>query len=240
MVMEVFSRAAKRQGDLDEHGFAEAILRERPDLRGQRPFAPGQGAYGHVIFLGGEVFKGPQSLRSKTYAEVISGIDEEIAVLQLLRGRGLPVPEITCVGRESVFFGMTRLPGQTLGGDFERMYSDAEKRLLAQDIIGFVVDMANAAPLRDGAFLSHDDLSCRNILVDPRTRRLSGVIDFGMVRYCTTDMKDHKKGWIPRGGHEPAFMQMLDDEFALRSAEIRGFPADKSPAALHRLLPKIP
>jgi hypothetical protein len=55
--------------------------------------------------IGDYVFKGPKSPGD------IDDINFEQRFLQHLEGRGLPVPRVTHVGQDHVFFGMTLLPG---------------------------------------------------------------------------------------------------------------------------------
>ena len=229
-MMKAFARAVAKRKETSPIDLVEAVLHERPDLRGKTGYPTGQGTEAHTVFIGGEFFKAPQDLiydeksgRLIYDAETaIAAFDKEIEFLQQLQGKGLPVPEITCVGKESVFYGMTSVKGVPLGKDFERIYSAEEQRLLARDIISFVVDMANALPQKNSAFITHDDLHCNNIFVDPVTRRLSGVIDFGMVKYCTKDE------WFMRGGHEPAFRDMVEAEFNRRKSEIPDLAAKLS------------
>ena len=243
-MMRAFARAAAKREGARRLGLVEAIVHERPELAGKNPRPIGLGKEAHTVFIGGEFFKGPldfiydEKLGKLIYdmERVVAAFDKEIEHLQQLQGKGLPIPEVTWVGEECVAYGMTPVPGAPLG-DFERMYSRTEQRLLAEDIIGFVVDMGNALPLQeDGAFITHDDLHCNNIFANIATRRLSGVIDFGMVKYCT------QEEWFPRGGHGRVFHEMLMTEFNERKSDIKGAPVNEnnSLTSLHKLAPKTP
>src|SRR5690348_10798918 len=152
MIKEAFTRAASKPEGSSSIDFLEAILRERPDLQDKMAYFPEQGIWGHVVFIGNEVFKGPIA------AKWIRAFDWECQVLQQSAGKGLPVPEVTYVGKEAVFFGMRRMPGVVLGEDFCDRLTQDEQRILAKDIVSFIMDMAQALPLRDGKFAGHGDL----------------------------------------------------------------------------------
>jgi aminoglycoside phosphotransferase len=172
-----FKRAAgKRQGP-SVGDFLEAILRERPDLRKKTAYFPKQGLDAHTVIIGSEVFKGPR-------LGFASRFDREHEILKAMEGKGLPVPKVTYVGKETIFFGMAKLPGVVLEGN--RLMRD-QQRLLAKDIVDFCMGMACAAPKRNGKFAMHTDLHAGNILINPKTKRLSGVIDFGVIGYFRKD-----------------------------------------------------
>lgn len=187
MIRQAFSRAAAKPEGSSGTDFLEAILEERPDLRGQMAYFPGerpdadghaQGGAAHTIFIGDEVFKAPKC------AEWTPHCDAECKILQQMEGKGLPVPKLTYVGKKAFFFGMTRMPGVNLSSFEERQFTREEMHMLAGDIADFVIGMAQAFPLReDGKFMAHEDLHVGNILVNPQTKRLSGIIDFGSVNY---------------------------------------------------------
>src|ERR1035437_2321952 len=106
MIKEAFYRAGAKPEGPSGIDFLEAILRERPDLRGQQVYFPGQGQKAHTVIIGDEVFKGPKQL----HGECRDDFDTECRVLKELEGSGLPIPRITTVGKDFLFFGMTKTP----------------------------------------------------------------------------------------------------------------------------------
>jgi hypothetical protein len=199
MVRLAFNRAAAQQEGSSGIDFLEAILRERPDLREETAYFPGhmytandnngtatghfQGNCSHVVFIGDEVFKGPTELLLKRGE---SFFDEEYKTLKRFEGKNLPVPRVTYVGKETVFFAMTRLPGVQLPEDFMSRFTSEEVHVLADDLAGFITDTAEAFPQNDsGAFMQHFDLQPKNILINPDTKRLTGIVDFSRVEYSS-------------------------------------------------------
>ncbi len=204
MVMEAFSRAAaKPEGTND---FLEAILRERPDLRDQPHHFATNGLHSNTVIFEQEVFKGPR------YKNDVSSFDDEYGILQQMKGKGLPVPEVTYVGKETVFYGMTRVAGDDLPDVIGKLTAE-EKQLLAQDIADFIIRLAGAMPAGGGNFAKHADIM-KNVLVDPETKRLSAVIDFESLRYAP---KDHL---TPNVVDE--FTDMVKQEFDHKKSEIQG------------------
>ena len=103
------------------------------------------------------------------------------------------------------------------------MSRDEQKRL-AEDLISFVIDMAYALPAQGDKFAMHDDLWNANIMIDPQTKRLSGVIDFGKVAYKTADQ------WAPMYDFQGSpFEAMLQQAFDRRRAELPGGSAQRHP-----------
>lgn len=223
--VQAFSKAAAKRQRTSGNEFLDAILRERKDLRKKQKqgqlmaYYPQQGMAGHTIIIGNEVFKGPAR------AELVEKFDEEAHNLKDLEGKGLPIPRVTCVGKKSVFFGMTRMDGIELGYDIERSLTLAQQRLLAQDIADFIVGLADALPPQGKLFAMHWDLKGENILIDPETKRLKGIVDFGNIKY--SEKENLTDGfWVPEGrGTMPQhFMSMLHEEYNLRKAEIPDSP----------------
>lgn len=158
--------------------FLKAILQERPELQGEMAYFPGQGRMAYTVIIGDEVFKSPASRFSETPAEAA-------ASLRALEGAGLPVPRVTCVGKRYPFYAMTRLPGVILDSAVSAL-APAQKEALAEDLTDFLFGMARAMRRMAAGRLEygmHNDLHGGNILVDPATGRLTGVIDFGPVYY---------------------------------------------------------
>ena len=205
-VMQAFSRAATKQGGSSVIDLHAAILRERPDLRGVQPEHPRQGERAHTLFIHDETFKAPQKSLS------IADFNVEPETLRRFEGTGLPVPRVVYIGEDSVFYSMTRLPGVPLRSLLETLTPE-EERVIASDITGFIIDMARAMPSRDGKFMAHGDLHAGNILVDPETKRLTGVIDFGLIAYFP-------KGMLMGCMCEPALNKLVTDEYQRRKSEL--------------------
>ncbi|TAL39137.1 MAG: hypothetical protein EPN97_02965 [Alphaproteobacteria bacterium] len=212
MPKDVFPKPGSTEKKMD---LLKAILRERPDLDGKPATFPGQGQKGSVAIIGDEVFKGPQQPRG----ECLEDYETECDVLRQLEGKALPaeIPHITTVSRDYLFFGMNKVQGVQMGSDFESALTKHQQRVLAKDVIDFVVALAHALPMKDGKFAVHDDLYYNHILIDPETKRLKGVIDFGLVKYKSADE------WKPMYDFEgAAFYDMLQEEFNRRKADLPG------------------
>lgn len=161
-------------------------MHERPDLIGQPAYIPGQGRNGYTVIIGDEVFKGPLNRESAMF------IENEAANLRLLEEKGVPAPRVTCVGKNSVFFGMTRTSGVPLACVLGDM-TEEQQIELAREIVDREITMAKALPPVPGKFTCHGDLVAGNIMVDPETFKLTGLIDFGSGgRYDIT-----RVGYIP-------------------------------------------
>jgi aminoglycoside phosphotransferase (APT) family kinase protein len=219
------------KGASDSNDLLAAILRERGDL--QKKIEKGevkvnfpwrQGSRAYILFIGGEVFKGPRRRGD------IFGLYKEARILKKLKGRGLPVPVITGMGRRSVFYSMTYLPGASLRSVLKNMTPE-EKRLLAKDIADFTAGMASALPARGGRYARHADLHPDNILIDPATKRLAGILDFGEIKYHPKQaLGENCTRHCPDSGLD----ELIRQEFALREARI---PDRKRPLRLTSLLP---
>lgn len=174
-----FVRAlAKLAGGPSREDFLAAILSERPDLCKKTVFFPTQGAAAHTVFIENEVFKGPL-MDNRAFRF----FNKDCECLQMLMGKGLRVvPEITYIGQKANFYGMQRMPGMVLAGVILTLTPE-EKQHLAKDIADFIVDVARVLPRKDGKYARHGDLHPGNILIDPHTKRLTGVIDFGYFQY---------------------------------------------------------
>ena len=205
-MMQAFSRAAVKPDASSAVNFHAAILRERPDLWGTMPVSPRQGETAHTLFLGDEAFKAPK--RSLAIAD----FNVEPETLRRFERTGLPVPRVVYIGEDSVFYSMTRLPGVSLKSILETLTPE-EEQIIARDITGFIIDMARAMPVRDGKFMAHGDLHAGNILVDPETKRLTGVIDFGLIAYFP-------KGMLMDCMREPALNKLVTDEYRRRKSEL--------------------
>lgn len=211
-LMPVFAREAANDEGSSRNDLVDAILRERPDLKGEMVYIPEQGKEAHTIFIGDEVFKAPCESKAHYPATLIHFMDQEVDILKRLEGKGLPVPRVTYEGKDAAFYGMTRLPGIPLGFDFEESLNGSQLRMLAQDIIDFVIKMAKAVP-QDSiyGFLMNMDMHGGNILIDPETKRLCGVIDFGNVE------ESHE--WRIAYPYEGRFAKILMEEFRERKLQ---------------------
>ncbi len=220
-IMKAFARAAAKREGSSGNDFLEWILCERPDLKDKidagelTAYFPRQGMAGHTVIIGDEVFKGPAR------KELIKKFDEEPYLLKRLEQSDLPVPRVTCTGKDTVFFGMTRLPGVPLGYNVETRLTHEEQRLLAKDIVNFIVGLAHSLPSHGKLFAMHWDLKGENILIDQETKRLTGIVDFGNIKY---DVKEHltQGFWVPAtlGTMPLNFLKMLEEEYNHRKDEI--------------------
>lgn len=208
--LKAFNRAAEKP-EASSTNFVEAILDERPDLNGQPVYVPSQGQFGYTVFIGDEVFKGPNS---PITAQVF---DAEPAILQELAGKGLPVPEVTTTGRKTIFYGMTRLPGIPLES-VERKLSTEALKSLAAEVADFMIGMALALPRRNGLLATQGDLREANILIDPDTKKLAGIIDFGLAHDVT------KNDLMPEWTEYAPFKRMVREALDKRKGELPDTP----------------
>jgi tRNA A-37 threonylcarbamoyl transferase component Bud32 len=184
--------------------------------------------------MGDEVFKTPKSSFEGKF-------DHELYVLQTMQGKGLPVPELTYVGKEAKFFGMKKMQGAQLALGFFVNCPEEEQRQLAKDIVKFVVDMAASFPLKEnGKFMTHGDLHVGNVLIDTKTRKLAGILDFGLAAYvgetdvrptATPDVNDWRP-YLRYGSNKPheklhEFNEMLHEEYLVlrRAVPVAAKPA---------------
>ncbi len=206
----IFGRAAQAPIGSGNQ-FLEAIMNERPDLKGQTAYFPEQGCFGYTVFIGDEVFKGPRS------AGLAKNFEHEPDALQELEGKGLPVPRVTCRGKDAFFYGMTRLEGVTFESVQKKM-TEGELQGLAEEVTDFMIDMARKLPRKNGLYAMQGDLREPNILVDAVTKKLTGIIDFGMVCNVT---KDDLKPRFVSDGH---FREMLTKALERKKAALPDTP----------------
>jgi len=232
-MMHAFSKAAARYAEEMGIGLVEAILRERADL--QEGVAKGTlkvafaevGKNAHTVFIGDEVFKGPHLNRNMlnptsvdAYAKIkatrLSDFENEIDALKILEGSGLPVPRLTCVGNEALFYGMTRMPGVMLV-DVMETFTPQQSEALGYALAHFNIRLAKTLPMKEGKYAKHADLHKYNILVDEQTHRLTGIIDFGKIMYHGLDK-------LASSALDPEFDNALQQEFDRRKSEFPTAP----------------
>ena len=97
-----------------------------------------------------------------------------------------------------------------------------QRRVIAADIADFIVGMAAALPMRDGCYARHADLHMGNILLDPRTKMLSGIVDFGEIEY-------RAKSYLGLTSNH-GFNKIIAMEYALREDRLPDTPAANKPA----------
>jgi hypothetical protein len=203
-MMHAFKKAAARGHEQSAFSFLGAIENERPDVKSKLVALSSHHGLAQVAMTEDEVFKGPAERIS------IDAFEEEIERQQTLAKAGLPVPSVTFIGKDTVFFGMKRMPGVELASVFDTL-TDQEKRNIAKQVATFVVDMALALPQKDGQYARHEDLHMGNILIDPATKKLTAVIDFGQVSYRSKLMLAHGLGGFNQSG-DP-FFKMVEQEY---------------------------
>lgn len=218
--MTAFVRAAARvQGAATGNEFLESILAERPDLRDQPVYFPTQGAIAHTVFIGDEVFKGPL-----WKGDAFSSFNKDIECLKPLQGKGIDVvPKITSIGTKSAFFSMTRMKGVVLA-DVLKDLSQDEKRALAKDIVAFFIDLAKALPTENGKYARHGDMQPGNVMIDPETKKLTGIIDFGFFEHHARD----DLGKLPLRTRlcygRSGLVEMIEEEFAAQKEALPNLP----------------
>ena len=188
-----------------------AVLEEFPHLSGSVIDVPSQGKQGKTVFIGNEVFKAPSP-------EHLSSFEREVCVLVYMQDRtSAPIPSITCVGRETNFFGMQRMSGVKLTSELAASLEPNETLHLASDLAQFMLDMNRGFSPDDAisfgfptidhyalrtdrqvVAVCHSDLNSNNLLFDLDTRRLSGIIDFGLVTVRSPILDLATLGDMPR------------------------------------------
>ncbi len=139
MLQKAFFDAGKKPECGSANDLIAAIKRERPDLEEAVFLSPGQGGQAHTFILENEVIKGAK------FSAQIPAFITECETLRALQGKGLPVPAVTCVGEESAFYGMQRIPGVVASSVFAGM-DDHHQQNLAYDIAQFMTGMHEALP----------------------------------------------------------------------------------------------
>jgi len=234
LLVQAFAHAAERRSVTSIENFIDAILWERPDLR--KKIAKGKASVereesansAYVVFIGDEVFKAPKLKRDmeasasgdeyetvkKVNRNIIIAFEKEVEALQGLKGSSRLIPKVTYIGKGTLFFAMSRKPGVT----YESLtaitpLTTEQKRTLARDLIDFIIHMALALPMENGRYAKHSDLHRRNILLDPKTKKLTAVIDFGRIFYFSRDKLGHV-------GIDEVITKMGEEEFARRKSDI--------------------
>jgi len=234
-LMQAFARAAARPEGTSGNDFLEAILRERDDLREKinsgelTAYVPEHGNGAHTLIIGDEIFKAPRVL------DIFNSFDKEVALLKKMGKNGLAVPEVICTGEQSVFVGMKLVPGVELDSVLDTMTRE-ELAVLSTDIVNFIIGMANSDPNENG-FPHHMDLHERNVIVDPQTKKLMAVIDFGDVKHepkLVLGQTLLAKGRILPGSPEKSLIQMIREEYALRKDEISDPVSTDKPQMQHK------
>lgn len=147
MLREVFEKAG-RAAKSETGALIARILHARPDLAGEAFYVANKGKNGITLLTRDEVFKAP--------ADKNSGLKER-KILEFLHAKGLPVPEVTCVGADDAFFGMVRLPGERIGLlPADKNNSDSIRYQIGK----FIADVETAS-------LSADFAPVRALLADP-------------------------------------------------------------------------
>jgi len=217
-ILTKFARAAaKLTGAISIDDFVDAVQRECPSLQSQTPrFPTTQGSMAHTVFFGDKVAKGPLWKN-----RIMARVSRDIEYLQQLEGAGLPViPKVIYVGqKETKFFLMSLMPGVTLASIIKTLTKE-EKRNLAKDIAGILIDMALAMPQQYDRYARPGDLQPGNILIYPETKRLSGIIDFGFFQYRPWNKLGHLPFRTRASYGMSGFGKMVRQEFDLRKAEM--------------------
>lgn len=184
-----FAKAALKQAGQTSMALLDAIFHERPDLKGEMHFAPKHGGVAHTIIIGDEVFKGPK------FATACSMLEKEYLPLQQLNSVGVAaVPEVTYVGKESFFFGMTRMKGVEVVDLFASL-SAVQVTSFAKDFAHFIADMAGAFPKQTNstAAVPHHD----NIMGSFSTKIIADILGDDL-EFCRREVGDFYKRTMGR------------------------------------------
>lgn len=269
-------------------GPLEAVLAERPDLKGRPYHSPEEGSSADVIVFNddGEVFKVRKS-------GTAAGLKQEIGILKHLEDRDLPAPRLTTVTSDGSMFGMTKTSGVCLSPERLAAMTQNEQQAIARDIADFIYKMAQGFTHKDAADLGidrqkardawgacanpsataealhhprmqenlgrnkntinglvqgymgtlpdrkrvvmHMDLNSGNIFIDPDTKKMTGVIDFGEVGYVPPEQgfinmaKTYPKPFIERVCGE--YSRLSGQDVTYKNIAVAGLARDIEPAA---------
>jgi len=270
MLKKDFLKAAKKAEGMSADAFVDAILAERPDLAGKPVYVPAQGICAYTVIIGDEVFKTARfnnRLAPEVREHFIRAIERERKILEHLKGKGLPVPEVTYTGKKFPFFGMTKMPGESFDRWDVAARKPHEKLRLAKEIAALNVKLSQAlsefeakdmgvdVPFpnrdfqpdvlrsqladpkvkkllgKDYAFLKggvekyieqhqkkygdklyfmHGDLLSGNIFSDPKTNKISALLDFGIS--CLTCPENGFLGFSK--AYPEYFVDMVLEEYS--------------------------
>jgi hypothetical protein len=177
--------AFARPGQTAAPTLIEAILDERPDLRGKNISAPWQGQCAYTVFIGGEVFKGSLSPAAKS-------LQEEWRYLFLLEKGGVRhSPRLTCIGKKAHFFGMPYQKGKAFN---KWKLMPGQKEAFGAQIAEFCHD-TNRALMRAKEFNKQADQIRRqstlpDVLENDGMKRLMGDGDWALCRRAAQVFQD--------------------------------------------------
>lgn len=98
-------RKASESHDPEILNFIGDVLAERPELSENSFYLPANGNTAYTLITEKEVFKCAKDWDGN------KDIKREYDLMLRLSRQGLPVPEVTYIGKESPFIGMARMPG---------------------------------------------------------------------------------------------------------------------------------
>ena len=170
-----------------------------PNFSKPMVYFPEQGMCARTLIIGDEVFKAQRNdnpefdgLRKrnsdKKFKQMDLQMDLESNILRHLKNSGLPVPELTCEGKETVFFGMTRMKGVKLDYALIDKMTDQEKRQLAKDIAGFISGFEKAILPQDAKLLGFRDDALTASETKPEELKRA-LVDPDVVKALGDDMK---------------------------------------------------
>ncbi len=147
---------------------------------------------GQTVFIGNEVFKKPTWKAPQIYYS----FNKDAECLKKLGDKNIPfIPKLTCTGTNSPFYGMTFMDGVSLTDNLHDLNHE-EKDALASDIADSIINIGNNLPKKNGKLAKHADLRPDNILIDPITKKLTAIIDFGLIEYCNEEKLGDTSFWV--------------------------------------------
>lgn len=189
--------------------FIHEILDERPDLIGKKISKPEQGIMGQTVFIGDEVFKKPiWNAPSLSYC-----FNKDAEYLKQLKGKEIPyIPELTYVGKNNCFYGTVKIAGEPLTKHLQNLTKE-EKDILAGDIADTIINISNKLPKKKGKFAKHADLRPDNILIDPESKKLTGIIDFDLMEYREKEKLGHTSFWVKWFYHKSDLPEIIEQKY---------------------------
>jgi Ser/Thr protein kinase RdoA (MazF antagonist) len=150
ILRQEFKKAAESPNE-EIRDFINDVLTERQDLSEKDFYLPADGNTAYTLLTEKEVFKCAKDWDGN------KAIKREYDLMQRLSAQGLPVPEVTYIGRENPFIGMTRMPGLPLKKIFSQM-SAAEKKSFGAELGALKAQLQEKTRIPESPFLPENAL----------------------------------------------------------------------------------
>lgn len=184
LITKFYYAVTKRLQQEPSYDFVNEILEERPDLKGKNFHFPPQGTLSYTVIIEDEFFKKPTNhhnflapIFNKDAKNILKFKDADFDAL----------PKIKYISRDKSFYSTTRTAGVMLK-DLLPQLTEKEEERLAEDIAKAIIVIAHNMPTNNrNHHIRHGDIKPENILIDPKSKRFTGLIDYGRMIYRPKD-----------------------------------------------------